>query len=194
MAKLGVFNFITLNGFYKGQNEDISWHNFGDDEQNLSDDLSNRGNTLVFGRFTYEMMAHYWTSSEALENDPVTAKGMNESKKIVFSKTMDKVGWQNTILITTNILDAVRTLKRESVSNLTILGSGQIVTQLSDAGLIDTYSFMVNPIALGSGCSIFSGLSKKLSLPLESSQTLKSGNILLNYSTIPGTSRDEGRA
>lgn len=182
MAKLGAFNFITLNGFYKGQNEDISWHCFGDDEQKLSNDLSNSGNTLLFGRITYEMMAHYWTSEEALKNDPVTAKGMNESKKIVFSKTIDRVDWQNTKLVKENILDAVRTLKRESTTKLTILGSGQIVTQLSDAGLIDTYSFMVNPVALGSGTSIFSGLSKKLCLHLDSSQTMKSGNILLNYS------------
>ncbi len=182
MAKLGVFNFITLNGFYKGQNEDISWHNFGDDEQRLSSELSNCGNTLLFGRITYEMMAHYWSSDEALKNDPVTAKGMNESKKVVFSKTIDHVGWQNTVLVKANILDAVRTLKYESDRNLTILGSGQIVTHLSNAGLIDTYSFLVNPTLLDSGVSIFTGLSKKLSLHLESSQNMKSGNILLNYS------------
>lgn len=183
MAKLGAFSFLTLNGFYKGQNEDISWHNFGEDEQKLSDELSNRGDTLLFGRVTYEMMAHYWLSEDALKNDPVTAKGMNESKKVVFSKTMAHVAWQNTVLIKSNLLEAVRTLKRESKADMTILGSGQIVTQLSDAGLIDTYSFLVNPIALGSGVPIFTGLSKKLRLHLESSLKMKSGNILLSYSS-----------
>lgn len=182
MAKLGVFNFITLNGFYKGPNDDISWHNFGEDEQKLSDQLSNCGNTLLFGRVTYEMMASYWTSDEALKNDAVTAKGMNESKKIVFSKTMNQVSWKNTTLIKSNIVDAVRALKRESIADLTILGSGQLVTQLCEAALIDTYSFLVNPVVLGSGSSIFSGLSKKLPLHLDSSQTMKSGNVLLNYS------------
>lgn len=182
MAKLSVFSFITLNGFYKGQNEDISWHNFGEDEQKLSDELSNSGNTLLFGRITYEMMAHYWCSDDALKNDPLTAKGMNDSKKVVFSKTMDHADWQNTVLVKDNLLDAVRKLKRESTANLTILGSGQIVTQLSDAGLIDTYSLMLNPTALGSGTSIFSGLSKKLSLHLESAKPMKSGNVLLSYS------------
>lgn len=182
MAKLSAFCFTTLNGFYKGQNEDIDWHNFGEDEQRRSDDLSNSGNTLLFGRVTYEMMAHYWSSDQAKKNDPVTAKGMNESKKVVFSRTMGHAGWQNTTLIKVNILDAVRTLKQDSVSDLTVLGSGQIVTQLSEADLIDTYSILVNPIALGSGSSIFSGLSKKLSLHLDSALTMKSGNILLNYS------------
>lgn len=124
MAKLGAFNFITLNGFYKGPNEDITWHVFGEDEQKISDELSNRGNTLLFGRVTYDMMAHYWTSADAMKNDPVTTKGMNESKKVVFSRTMDQAKWQNTELIKTNILDAVRELKRESSTDLTILGSG----------------------------------------------------------------------
>lgn len=182
MAKLSTFNFITLNGFYKGKNEDISWHNFGEDEQKVSDELSNHGNTLLFGRITYELMANYWTSNDALKNDPLTAKGMNESKKVVFSKTLDQAAWQNTVLIKKDIFDAVRKLKQESSADLTILGSGQIVTQLSEAGLIDTYSFMINPIALGSGSSIFAGLSKKLSLQFESSRALKSGNVLLNYS------------
>jgi dihydrofolate reductase len=181
MAKLNAFCFITLNGFYKGLHEDISWHNFGEDEQKISDELSNKGNTLLFGRVTYEMMASYWTSKEALKNDPVTAKGMNKSKKVVFSKTLDHANWQNTVLIKNNIKDAVQNLKQESESNLTILGSGQIVSQLSDFGLIDSYTFMVNPIAFGRGTSIFSGLSKNLSLQLDSTQSLKSGNVILKY-------------
>ncbi len=182
MAKLGVFSFLTLNGFYKGQNEDLSWHHFGEDEQRLSNDLASRGNTLLFGRVTYEMMAQYWTSDEAMKNDPVTAKGMNESKKVVFSRRLDRADWKNTVLIKANILDAVRTMKRESGADLTILGSGQIVTHLADAGLIDTYTFLVNPVVLGSGVPIFSGLSKNQSLHLESSQAMKSGNMLLTYS------------
>lgn len=81
MAKLSVFNLITLDGFYKGKDEDISWHNFGEDEQKMSKELSNQGNLLLFGRITYEMMAGYWTSAEAKKNDSVTAKGMNMSPK-----------------------------------------------------------------------------------------------------------------
>lgn len=182
MAKLSTFNFLTLNGFYKGPDEDISWHHFSQDEQQMSDELSNRGSTLLFGRITYQMMAHYWPSEAALKNDPLTAKGMNESKKVVFSRTMQQAQWQNTTLLKGDLLDEVRQLKASSDSNLTILGSGQIVTQLAEAGLIDSYSFLINPIAIGSGVSIFAGLSKKLELQLEAARPMKSGNVLLTYS------------
>lgn len=182
--RLSVFSFITLNGFYKGPNEDISWHNFGEEEQKMSDELSNAGNTLLFGRITYEMMAHYWASPEAAKNDPVTTKGMNSSEKIVFSKKLDQVSWQNTKLIKGDLSDEVRKLKARQGPDMTLLGSGQIMTQLSEVGLIDSYSFMVNPLAIGAGTSIFQGISKKLSLKLESSRVMKSGNILLMYSRM----------
>ncbi len=181
MAKLGVFNLITLDGFYKGRNEDISWHNFGEDEQKMSDELSNQGNTLLFGRVTYEMMVSYWTSQDALKNDPITAKGMNQAAKIVFSKTMTEARWQNTRLVKSDIVAEVNKLKNQPGPNMTILGSGQIVAQFADAGIIDEYSFLLNPIALGEGSSLFKGLTKNLKLNLKSTRTMKSGNVLLTY-------------
>ena len=181
MAKLSVFNFLTLNGFYKGEGGDISWHNFGSDEQEMSDQLSNAGNTLLFGRVTYEMMAQYWSSKAALQNDPVTAKGMNSAKKYVFSRTLRKAEWQNTFLIQDDLIGEVRKLKTTSDANLTLLGSGQILTQLADAGLVDEFSFMINPLAIGQGAPIFGGLSKKLVLKLTSTRVMKSGNVILNY-------------
>lgn len=181
MAKLGMFNLISLDGFFKGKNEDISWHNFGQDEQNMSDELSNRGSTLIFGRVTYEMMFGYWASADALKNDPVTAKGMNEAKKIVFSKTLREAQWQNTTLIKGDLVSEIKKLKSQPGPDLTILGSGQIVAQLSQAGLIDSYSFLLNPLALGEGTTLFKGMTHLLRLKLASTRTMKSGNVLLNY-------------
>jgi dihydrofolate reductase len=62
-----------------------------------------------------------------------------------------------------------------------ILGSGAIVTQLAEAGLIDEYQFMVDPVALGSGTSVFSGLTRKLDLELTLTKSFKSGVVLLTY-------------
>lgn len=184
MAKLSVFNLITLDGYFKGPNEDISWHNFGEDEQGLSDEKSNSGNTLVFGRKTYEMMQSYWTSKDAWKDDPLTTQGMNSSKKIVFSKTLREATWENTTLLNGDLLAEIKRLKAEDGPDMTILGSGQIVAQLAEANLIDDYSILINPLALGEGTTMFQRLTRPLRLKLVSAKTMRSGNVLLNYKKI----------
>lgn len=181
MAMLSMFNLITLDGSYKGPNNDISWHNFGEDEQKMSDELSNQGNTLLFGRVTYEMMCSYWASPSAMENDPLTANGMNKARKIVFSRTLDSANWQNTSLMRGDLISEVRRMKEQETTDLTILGSGQIVAQLTEANLIDQYLILLNPLAIGGGSSLFQGLSGLRKFKLSSARTMKSGNVLLSY-------------
>lgn len=181
MAKLSVFNLITLDGCFKGPNDDISWHNFGEDEQALSIEASNSGSTLLFGRVTYDMMKSYWTSDDAKNEDPKTTQGMNSSKKIVFSKTLNEATWENTRLIKGDLISEIKKLKAEEKANMTILGSGQIVAQLAQANLIDDYSILLNPLALGDGTTMFKGLSHPLKLNLVSVKAMKSGNVLLKY-------------
>lgn len=57
MRKLTAYNFLTLNGFFKGPNEDTSWHTHGEEEAGYSEEaLAQDDNILLFGRKTYEMM------------------------------------------------------------------------------------------------------------------------------------------
>lgn len=182
MAKLGMFNMITLDGYFAGLNGDISWHNFGEDEQKMSDELSNSGNTLLFGRITYELMVGYWTSESAKKDDPITTKGMNESRKIVFSRSLKSANWQNTTLLNGNLVSEVQLLKKQEAKDMMILGSGQIVSQLAQANLIDDYVFLINPLVLSRGTSLFNGLTNKLKLKLKATRSMKSGNVLLTYS------------
>src|SRR5690606_36751457 len=83
MAKLNVYNFITLNGYYKGRNEDISWHRHGKEEADFSREGLGTENILVFGRVTYQMMAGFWPTPAAMEQLPDIAKSMNDAEKIV---------------------------------------------------------------------------------------------------------------
>jgi dihydrofolate reductase len=181
MRKLGVFNFTTLNGFYKGPNEDISWHQHGGEEAAFAAEGANSRSTLVFGRITYEMMASYWPTPMALENMPEVAKGMNASEKIVFSNTMKTASWSNTKIVGGNIIDEMKKIKKQSGPDLTILGSGSIVSQFAEHGLIDDYQFMIDPVALGNGTSVFKGLTRKLDLKLKGTRSFKSGVVLLWY-------------
>lgn len=181
MNKLTVFNFTTLNGFYKDSTNGIGWHNHDQDGDNHAADSMRTQSTLLFGRVTYEMMASFWPTPMAMEQMPEVAKGMNTAQKIVFSRTLKKVTWKNTKIVSGDLVKEVKKLKKENDHDLTILGSGSIITQLADANLIDGYQIMIDPVALGSGTPIFHNLKKQLDLKLTSSKVYKSGVVMLDY-------------
>jgi dihydrofolate reductase len=183
MGKLNAFTFVTLNGYFEASPGDISWHKHGGEEAQFSAESLNSGHTLLFGRVTYEMMASYWPASMAVQNDPVVAGGMNAAEKVVFSRTLENAAWSNTRVVKENIIDEVKRLKQQA-KNMTLLGSGSIVTQLAEEGLIDTYQIMIDPVALGNGSSLFKGMKGKLDLQLIDSRTFKSGVVLLHYHSV----------
>jgi dihydrofolate reductase len=187
MGKLSVFNFITLNGFYKGPSEDISWHHHGSEgseENEYGKEGVQQDNIILFGRVTYEMMKSYWPTPMAKEQNPVMAEGMNKATKIVFSKKLKKADWENTQVINENMVSYVKKLKQTATKDIIILGSGCITSQLTDAGLIDEYQFMIDPVAIGSGTAIFNGIKDQLDLELISSRAFKSGVLLLTYKPL----------
>ncbi|WP_276374564.1 dihydrofolate reductase family protein [Chryseolinea sp. H1M3-3] len=181
MRKLTVFNFMTLNGYFKGANEDITWHRHGQEESEYAAEGAKSESIILFGRKTYEMMASYWPTPMAMQNAPGVAKGMNKSEKIVFSTTLKKTDWQNTRLIKTDIIGEVKKLKKTSGKDMVVLGSGSIVTQFAQAGIIDNYQFMIDPVALDDGATIFKGITTKLDLKLTDTKIFKSGVVLLCY-------------
>jgi len=184
MRKLTVFNFISLNGCYKGPLDDIGWHRHGAEEGEYSAEGLQADNILLFGRVTYELMASYWPTPDAMKNAPIVAQGMNKAEKIVFSRTLDKAGWQNTKIIKENIVEEVRKIKQTPGKDMTILGSGSVVTQFAEQGLIDDYQIMVDPVAIGDGTTIFKGIRQKLDLRLVMTRTFKSGVVLLGYKPV----------
>jgi len=181
MRRVTVFNLMTLDGYIAGQGGDISWHNVDEEFQELANAASNSGNTLLFGRVTYELMASFWPTPEAIRTDPIVAAGMNKSEKIVFSRTLQKADWNNTRLVKDDMLAEVRSLKQQSGKDLTILGSGSIVSQLAQEGLIDEYQVLLNPVVIGKGKTMFDGMREKLTLKLVKTRIFKNGNILLSY-------------
>jgi dihydrofolate reductase len=184
MRRLTVFNLVTLDGYFAGQGGDITWHNVDEEFQELANAASNSGNTLLFGRVTYELMAGFWPTPEAMKSDPIVAAGMNKAEKIVFSRTLDRVDWNNTRLVKNNMLEEVRKLKQGPGKELTVLGSGSIVSQLAQAGLVDEYEILLNPVVLGKGKTMFDGVKDRFSLKLTKSRVFGNGNILLNYEPV----------
>src|SRR5690349_8666241 len=111
MRKVFLFNMITLDGFFEGPNQDISWHNVDEEFNEFAINQLNEIDTLLFGRVTYQGMASYWPTDLAISDDPAVAGLMNSLQKVVFSKTLDKVAWNNSRLVKENAVEEVSTLK-----------------------------------------------------------------------------------
>ena len=123
----------------------------------------------------------YWPTKQAAENDPVVADAMNAQPKVVFSRTMDRPSWRNTRVVHDDLPGSVRQMKQEEGEPMVILGSGSIVQQLAQEGLIDELQLVVNPVALGEGKTLLSGIKDPLSFKLTKTKKFKNGNVLNCY-------------
>ena len=182
---------VSLDGFFEGPNHEIDWHNVNAEFNEFAIEQTQGAGVLLFGRKTYELMAGYWPSESAKKNDPVVAELMNRALKVVFSKTLKDAEWNNTRLATTSAVEEVKKLKREPGRDLAIYGSNQLSVSLVQAGLIDEFRIMVNPVILDGGNLLFKGIKDRLNLKLLRTRTFKSGNVLLCYQPIKKESQDE---
>jgi dihydrofolate reductase len=184
MRKLIIFNHVSLDGYFVDNQGDMSWAKA--DHQDPEWDAFVAGNAsgggvLVFGRITYEMMASFWPTPFAIENMPAIAERMNNSQKVVFSRTLNHATWNNTTLVKGDLAAEIRNMKQQPGAGLAILGSGTIVSQLTQERLIDEYQVVVNPIILGAGRTMFEGVKEKLRLKPTQTRAFKNGNVLLCY-------------
>ena len=172
MRKVVMFNLITLDGYFEGLNHEIDWHNVDEEFNDFSIEQLQIFEPILFGRVTYEMMASYWPMPAALSDDPVVADLMNSHSKIVFSNTLQSPAWNNTRLVTGEAGVEIKKLKDQPGKDMVIFGSGKLVASLTEQRLIDEYRFIVNPVALGSGHTLFGGIKNRLNLHLTDSRTL----------------------
>jgi len=185
MRKLTVFNQVSVDGYFTDAKSDLSWAKQNQDDEFREFVAGNASGEaeLLFGRKTYEMMASYWPTPMARQNDPVVAEGMNNLPKVVFSRTLDKASWNNTKIVKSDPAAAVRKMKSESGNDMVLMGSGTIVSQLAQAGLIDEYQFVVIPIVLGKGRTMFEGVDEKFPLKLTKTRSFGNGDVVLWYET-----------
>ncbi|HRG58714.1 MAG TPA: dihydrofolate reductase family protein [Bacteroidia bacterium] len=141
----------------------------------------------MFGRKTYEMMSSFWPSRMAADTYPVVAEKMNTSTKFVVSNSLKEATWQNSSILNGDIIQEIKKLKANTVEDIIILGSGSIISLLSQSLLIDEYEFMIDPVALSEGESLFHHIESHLKLKLVEHKVFPlSGSILLKY--VPITS------
>jgi dihydrofolate reductase len=182
VRSLFAFEFVTADGLFEGASPwSLDWHNVDAEFNDHAVRQLEASDTLLFGRRTYEGMAGYWPTEAARTDDPVVARLMNDTPKVVFSASLERVGWENTRLCRDGAGDEVRRLKALPGKEIAILGSSDLTASLVGLGLVDEIRLMVNPVLLGAGRRVFDGLGRSLRLRLLRTQTFRSGNVLLCY-------------
>lgn len=180
MRKLIMWNIITLDGYFEGdQKWDLSLHSliWGEELEKLSIEQLNSAGYLVFGRVTYEGMAAHWTNAKG-----EIADLMNKIPKLVFSKTLKSADWNNTTIISENASAEIKKIKEEGGGDLYVFGSANLSETFVNDNLFDEYRIGISPAILGSGRPLFRQGITSQKLHLISTQQLSTGGVVLKYS------------
>ena len=179
MSKLIAAINMTLDGFCDHTAM------IADDEiiQHYSELLNNAG-AIIYGRITYHLMESYWPS---VVKNPTGNKAMDEFavaidniSKIVYSRTLKNVEWENAKIKREIIKEEILELKQQAGKDI-LVGSPSLIVALTQLGLIDEYQLSVQPIVLGSGLPLFKNISNKMNLKLLKTKTLGCGALMLYY-------------
>jgi dihydrofolate reductase len=173
---------VSLDGYFEGNRHEIDWHVVDDEFNAYAVEKLKATDVLIMGRRTYELMAGYWPT--ATDNDPVVKERLNGTPKLVFSRTLKSVEWQNSRLATGSIAEEVERLKQIPGDGLLWVGGSELASSFLEQGLLDELNFIMTPILLGGGNNVFDGIKKRYSLRLLSTRTFKSGSIVMTYEPV----------
>jgi dihydrofolate reductase len=182
MRKLTVFESVSVDGYFSGAGADMGWAHAGREDAEFADWVGGNatsGGELLLGRITYQMMEAFWPTPLAAQQMPVVANGINAARKYLISRTIQPT-WNNTHRVEGDAVRAVRQIKKSAGPDIVVLGSGSVAAQLGEAGLVDEYQFVVIPVALGDGHTVF---AKGSTLKLINQRSFDCGNVVLTYAT-----------
>jgi len=177
MRKVIVSNVASLDGFFEGPDQGLDWVAVDAEFLDYAKDLLRSVDTLLFGAATYKHMAAHWPFAPQDE----IADRMNNLPKIVFSKTLQKLDWNNSALAGNGIQEEVSKLKSQAGKDMVIFGSAQLASYLLQLGLIDEYRIILQPVVLGGGTPLFRGIEKRIPMKLQQTRVFASGVVVLYY-------------
>jgi len=177
VRKVVVSNVASLDGFFETLDKKLDWVVKDAEFFDYAKAMLLAADTLLFGRATYEHMANYWPTAPPDE----IADKMNNLPKIVFSRTLQKVEWNNSRLAKESPPEEVSKLKKQTGKDIVVLGSATVVSSLLQAGLVDEYRVILQPVLIGRGNPLFKDITERMQLKLISAKTFSSGVVLLSY-------------
>jgi dihydrofolate reductase len=193
MAKIGVFNHLSLDGVMQAPaapDEDTrdgfdkgGWAAGRDDEvlgRKIGEGMSGEG-ALLLGRRTYQHFHSFWPH----QTDNPFTEVLNRSTKYVASTTLSEpLPWENSVLLGDDVPAAVAGVKASETGDIVILGSGELIQSLLPHGLIDEYILLIHPVVLGSGRRMFADGGAPADLELAETIPTTTGVIIATYRAV----------
>lgn len=142
--------------------------------------------TAFLGRKLAEGFIPHWATVAANPDHPefTAGKKFTDTPKVVFTKTLDKSEWDNTVLAKGDLVDEIMKLKKSRYGgskDIIAYGGARFVSALIKQGLIDEFHLFINPSAIGNGMTIFKELDSKQNLTLVKATSFDCGIVVLNY-------------
>jgi dihydrofolate reductase len=188
MRRIISFMHMSLDGFVAGPNGEMNWIKVDEEIFDYVGKRISEGDTAMYGRVTYQMMENYWPTAGdqpgASKHDIEHSKWYNKVHKVVLSKTMKHADLTKTTIISDNLVDRINEIKQSGngrSEEILLFGSPTATHSLIQQDLIDGYWIFVNPIVLGQGIPLFTGIKDKIKLKLLNSHQFTCGVTELNY-------------
>ena len=177
MRKIVVGLFVSLDGVVEAPNE---WHfpYWSDEMGEAVTAQTAAADTMLLGRVTYQEFAGFWPHQGS---EVELADYMNNTPKLVVSTTMTTVEWQNSTLLSGDLVEEITKLKQQPGKNIGVSGSATLVRWLLRENLLDELRLLVHPIVVGRGKRLFEGMDDRLPLKLLDSRTFSTGVLFLTY-------------
>jgi dihydrofolate reductase len=179
MRKLKLQVQMTVDGFIAGPNGEMDWtnRNWDNELKNYVGKLTKPVDCIVLGRKLAQGFIPYWASHPEEEG----AEIFNTTRKVVFTKTLERSEWENTTLAKGNLVGEITGLKKQDGKDIITYGGATFLSALIKHGLIDEFHLFINPAAIGTGMSIFKELDRSQDLTLARSTSFDCGIVVLHY-------------
>ena len=185
MAELIYSAIASLDGYVEDEHGRFGWSAPDEEVHAFVNDLERPIGTYLYGRRMYETMASWETVSTGPEQSPVSrdfAELWRDAEKIVYSRTLETVSSARTRIERDFQTDAVRRLKEEKASDLTI-GGAELAGQALGAGLVDECRLFLAPVIVGAGKSALPD-NFRTELELLDQRRFPSGFVYLRYRVV----------
>ncbi|MEU6967219.1 dihydrofolate reductase family protein [Kitasatospora aureofaciens] len=186
MRKLIYGMNLTLDGYIAAPGDDIGWS--GPPSRELFQwwlEQEKASGLSLYGRKLWETMNSYWPTGDrrpgATAAEIEFARNWRDTPKVVFSSTIDEVGW-NARLVTGDAIAEITRLKAGDGAPMNI-GGATLAGAAMRAGLIDEYVIAVHPVLVGAGTPFFTALDSRVGLDLLQTRTFPGGVVLSRYGT-----------
>ena len=185
MRKLKLQIQMTVDGYVAGPNGEMDWMDFNWDDNlnNYVREISEPVDCIILGRKLAQGFIPYWASKPETE-DASGVEKINNTPKVVFTRTLDKSEWDNTVLAKGDLVDEIMKLKRQNGKDIIVYGGATFVSALFKEGLIDEFHLFINPVVIGGGKTIFKGIENKQYFTLVRTTAFDCGIVVLHY--VPG--------